>query len=102
MPPSKKSAPPRRSRGSHAISRHGATPPQPPPPQQPLEWSALGIELARRGFHFVALGLHVARAVACGGVGVSPEEEARLIEWFGGIVDLAIRRAGSDDDKNPA
>lgn len=32
----------------------------------------------------------------------SPEEEARLIAWFGGIVDMAIRRAGADDDSNPA
>jgi hypothetical protein len=103
MPPSRKFAPPRRSRGSHANSRHRATPPQSPPPlQPPLEWSAFGIELARRGSHFVSLALHVARAAACGGSGVTPEEEARLIEWFGGIVDMAIRRAGSDNDKNPA
>jgi hypothetical protein len=58
------------------------------------EWSKLGTDLAARGPHRLAIAARAATAAATGGRGVLAEEEDRIAQWFGGIVDEAIRRGG--------
>src|SRR5262249_8875019 len=60
----------------------------------PAEWAKLGVALAARGPHRLAIATRAAVAVAGGGRGVSLEEEDRIAQWFAGIVDEAIRRGG--------
>jgi hypothetical protein len=58
------------------------------------EWSKLGTDLAARGPHRLAIAARAATAAATGGRGVSADEEDRIAQWFGGIVEEAIRRGG--------
>jgi hypothetical protein len=58
------------------------------------EWAKLGADLAALGPHRLAIAARTATAAACGGRGVSAEEEERIAQWFGDIVDEAIRRGG--------
>ena len=58
------------------------------------EWAQLGARLAALGPHRLPIAARAATAAAAGGPGVAAEEEAHIAQWFGGIVDAAIRRGG--------
>ena len=59
----------------------------------PLEWAQLGTKLAALGPHRLPIAARAATAAA-GGRSVNAEEEAHMVQWFGGIIDEAIRRGG--------
>jgi hypothetical protein len=54
-------------------------------------WSQLGAEIADLGEHRLKIAAHAARVAAAGGRGVSAEEEARIADWFRGIVQNAVQ-----------
>jgi hypothetical protein len=58
------------------------------------EWIGIGAEISALGSHRLVIAAHAARVAAAGGRGVSAEEEARIADWFRGIVQAAIRRGG--------
>lgn len=60
----------------------------------PAEWAQLGARLAALGPHRLPIAARAATAAAGGGRSVTAEEEERIAQWFGGIVDEAIQRGG--------
>jgi hypothetical protein len=60
----------------------------------PAEWAQLGAKLAALGPHRLSIAARAAAAAAGGGHGVTAEEEERIAQWFGGIVEAGIQRGG--------
>ena len=60
----------------------------------PAEWAQLGARLAALEPHRLPIAARAATAATGGGRSVTAEDEARIAQWFGGIVDEAIRRGG--------
>lgn len=62
----------------------------------------LGRELLARHPHRLALALHAAQSTATGGVGVTPDEEERMVAWFRETIEIVIARGGANDEGDNA
>jgi hypothetical protein len=60
----------------------------------PSEWAQLGARLAALGPHRLPIAARAATAAADGGRSATAEDEERIAQWFGGIIDEAILRGG--------
>ena len=60
----------------------------------PSEWAQLGARLAALGPHRLLIAARAATAAADGGRSTTAEDEERIAQWFGGIIDEAILRGG--------